>query len=891
MSQFTPEQEKEFEFRLRYEQEQAAKQKPQTEAAAPKDDAASQSVNQIMMGGAGATVGAALKGLPERFGNMVKDPVTGQWMALENYGRQMFGGNWYGGKNMSDVYQRGYKVTGDPLKGIQPDPKLAAQYEAEALKGLTKGQQIAAKTPGPLKPLLTAPMGMLGRSAVGLGAGLQGSDAFNRYNAGDTSGAVISGLGALGTAASMIPHPVTRIGGTAIGLGAEGLNTFLDYLKKKSQKPAQPQQPQQMAEGGSAKNKMSKAERAAKAIRENNKKKVPHLSNGGLPPAENAARTQIIGTLPTYEKAEEELKKRGAQGRALDFGAGLGEGAKILKADTYEPFPKGWKPTFIDPKQIPTEAYGKLTNLNVMNVVPPKVRDEIASHIGRVIEPGGQGIVTTRGADVMKAKGRPGPEPMSIITSRDTYQKGFTKQELEDYMKRMLGEKYDVNKVNLGPAGVHVQKKKPTIYTGGGIAIPVNAPVGSRAQETTGQGAAQILNPLNLNFKEGGQVKHYFMGGSVPGTGPTIGAATTQTDVKTAPYNPNAALPANYQDARNAFQQQQEAQNANNPLGRIGLTVTGNDQFGQQFGYAADADAFNQFYNQNYRTPVAPLPGFAPGMDPVKPNKMPATLAEWQAQQGPVMTADVKPWAGTVDASGTWKANTPEEAAAAYAKFAAESNAATPIGITPPSGGGSGLSGLIAPTLPVPMPQQQPYMPMMGNNLTPPPIYNNPNFVPTQIGGNLPSGGSGLNSLVNQPTNAPKPVASITQQQPFQQRRVAPPLSGNINPSFAKRPLPYTPKPIPKPMPRRRMFAEGGSTTPAWQRSEGKSPSGGLNALGRASYKRETGGTLKAPQPEGGSRKKSFCARMGGMKKKLTSSKTANDPDSRINKALRKWKC
>jgi len=86
-------------------------------------------------------------------------------------------------------------------------------------------------------------------------------------------------------------------------------------------------------------------------------------------------------------------------------------------------------------------------------------------------------------------------------------------------------------------------------------------------------------------------------------------------------------------------------------------------------------------------------------------------------------------------------------------------------------------------------------------------------------------------------------------------------------------------------------YKKGGSTTPAWQRSEGKSPSGGLNALGRASYKRETGGELKAPQPEGGSRKKSFCARMGGMKKKLTSSKTANDPDSRINKALRKWKC
>ena len=78
----------------------------------------------------------------------------------------------------------------------------------------------------------------------------------------------------------------------------------------------------------------------------------------------------------------------------------------------------------------------------------------------------------------------------------------------------------------------------------------------------------------------------------------------------------------------------------------------------------------------------------------------------------------------------------------------------------------------------------------------------------------------------------------------------------------------------------------------AWQRKEGKNKSGGLNEKGRKSYERENPGSdLKAPQPEGGSRKKSFCARMGGMKKKLTSSKTANDPDSRINKSLRKWKC
>ena len=61
--------------------------------------------------------------------------------------------------------------------------------------------------------------------------------------------------------------------------------------------------------------------------------------------------------------------------------------------------------------------------------------------------------------------------------------------------------------------------------------------------------------------------------------------------------------------------------------------------------------------------------------------------------------------------------------------------------------------------------------------------------------------------------------------------------------------------------------------SPAWQRKEGKNPDGGLNAKGRASYNKANPGKpgLKAPQPEGGPRKDSFCARMEGMKKKLTS--------------------
>jgi hypothetical protein len=84
----------------------------------------------------------------------------------------------------------------------------------------------------------------------------------------------------------------------------------------------------------------------------------------------------------------------------------------------------------------------------------------------------------------------------------------------------------------------------------------------------------------------------------------------------------------------------------------------------------------------------------------------------------------------------------------------------------------------------------------------------------------------------------------------------------------------------------------------AWQRKEGKNPEGGLNAKGRASYNKANPDKpgLKAPAPKpktekDAGRKKSFCSRMEGMKSKLTSEKTAKDPDSRINKSLKKWKC
>ena len=109
----------------------------------------------------------------------------------------------------------------------------------------------------------------------------------------------------------------------------------------------------------------------------------------------------------------------------------------------------------------------------------------------------------------------------------------------------------------------------------------------------------------------------------------------------------------------------------------------------------------------------------------------------------------------------------------------------------------------------------------------------------------------------------------------------------------------HTQPPAPQPSPAPTGLEEG---SPAWQRKEGKSESGGLNAKGVASYraanpgsKLKTAVTTKPSKLKKGSksanRRKSFCSRMKGMKAKLTSAKTARDPDSRINKSLRKWNC
>ena len=87
-----------------------------------------------------------------------------------------------------------------------------------------------------------------------------------------------------------------------------------------------------------------------------------------------------------------------------------------------------------------------------------------------------------------------------------------------------------------------------------------------------------------------------------------------------------------------------------------------------------------------------------------------------------------------------------------------------------------------------------------------------------------------------------------------------------------------------------------------WQKENRKDKTDGLSKKAVKAYRRENPGSklqtavTKDPKKlkkgsKSAKRRLSFCRRMKGMKKRLTSAKTARDPDSRINKALRRWNC
>ena len=204
---------------------------------------------------------------------------------------------------------------------------------------------------------------------------------------------------------------------------------------------------------------------------------------------EHSQDTTRRNTIATYLASHDLLNGLGApKGHSLDFGAGWGDSAhhpqlntSRARFHTLEPHAnEGMIPDFKNPDDIDDGTYKRIHSLNVLNVAERGARDGIVHHIGRVLAPGGHAVITTRGfgeiTDMLKNGDHlPGPktDPGSVIVNgnkkgkdvRKRYQKGFTPDELHQYVSGILGDGYTVKKVKVGsaPAAVHIVRNADNI--------------------------------------------------------------------------------------------------------------------------------------------------------------------------------------------------------------------------------------------------------------------------------------------------------------------------------------------------------------------------------------------------------------------------------------------
>ncbi len=197
---------------------------------------------------------------------------------------------------------------------------------------------------------------------------------------------------------------------------------------------------------------------------------------------ENSQKTQRPGTEATYRKVHDFFdavgapNDKGSEG-VLDYGSGLGHSGRW--GHTYEPHPDvqpgaGNYPTWIDPKKVPAGNFNRVTNIHVLNVVPPEIRDQIVDGVKRAMAPGGHAVFVTRSrSDVDSTKnkidagnGDPGAYHIFNPDKPDdrTYQKGFAAQELHQYISDRMGPGCTVSLIpgenKISAPAVHVVKNE-----------------------------------------------------------------------------------------------------------------------------------------------------------------------------------------------------------------------------------------------------------------------------------------------------------------------------------------------------------------------------------------------------------------------------------------------
>jgi SAM-dependent methyltransferase len=167
---------------------------------------------------------------------------------------------------------------------------------------------------------------------------------------------------------------------------------------------------------------------------------------------DNGHPTQRSNTVATYKKFFELLPPELQAGVGLDYSAGLGMGSDMLRSifganiESYEPFPhkNAVDITYAGLGNLPNKQYDYIFCSAVLNVVEKDVRDSIVLDIWDHLKPGGQAIIGVRSrADVLGAK-------TAYVINHDTgevidrvrgsYQKGFTRAELSEYIRDLIPE-------------------------------------------------------------------------------------------------------------------------------------------------------------------------------------------------------------------------------------------------------------------------------------------------------------------------------------------------------------------------------------------------------------------------------------------------------------------
>lgn len=335
-----------------------------------------------------------------------------------------------GSGKISGNIPRNSPMNVDKMLMLEAEQKAEAARRAAALKqSAPVGQKILSSLPAPVQKAgqfiggatQSGVVPWLGRGLAGAGTGFQAADAYNRFQQGDYSGATISGLGALGSAASFIPNPVTRVGGAAIGVGTAALNAYLDKLKAEADTafaPAQPQQQgapaqpaapmPQMAGGGKVGALGALAKKGAEVAKKFNYD--PYKMSQQYPDV-------IPPVLAIDAKTGKEFFQKQLSPEALEVQKARKAAQKQIDAGNYEPHFDINQRFYADPSHYPTAGY------TATDIVPKKA-DTIAKYEALANDP--EALARLRGA-FEKAKDRP--------AAKDWYAMG----QLEEAFIRELG--------------------------------------------------------------------------------------------------------------------------------------------------------------------------------------------------------------------------------------------------------------------------------------------------------------------------------------------------------------------------------------------------------------------------------------------------------------------